>query len=63
VVTTIIFRGNVPPSFSDPSRDNKFKFSQKDLTIYVPDDKISDYQTALPGVASCITGISNLPQS
>ena len=60
-VTTIIFRGNTPPSFSDPGRDNKFKYDQSNLTVYVPDAKISDYQTALPGVASCITGISNLP--
>lgn len=61
-ITTIIFRGNTPPSFSDPQRGNKFKYDQSNLTVYVPDAKISDYQTALPGVASCITGISNLPQ-
>lgn len=59
---TLVFRSIIPPTMSTKN-SNRFLYDMSNLTIYVPDASLTDYQTAWPTMANNITGISNLPQS
>ena len=54
--TTFIFRGTTVPTFNMTNSD-KFVYNMNNVSIYVPESALSDYQTAWPAMASNIVKI------
>lgn len=57
-ITVVIIRAITPPTHLSGNVTNFF-YDMSGKTIYVPDNSVSAYQTAWPGMASNITGLSN----
>lgn len=60
-LNTLIFHSTTVPSYSDPTKSDKFVYSMSQITIYVPDESVEDYKTAWTNMANQIKGISELP--